>query len=139
MKKLLGIVVLGLLFCNVSYSETKKLDEELSLSNLEGVTNVNTNEIDDRDIFLQDNSESEILEALKDYLNYLEGSKKYSPEQLTYNENQKKWLYDTLINNKDLKIHYSPKSKYNFTRIRLIALSTTSGTMAQSFLNKYWD
>lgn len=100
---------------------------------------VNTNEIDDRDIFMKDNSESEVLEALKDYLSYLGGSKKYSPEQLTYNENQKKWLYDTLINNKDLKIHYSPKSKYNLIRIRSIALSATSGTMAQSFLNKYWD
>tara|TARA_A100001015_G_C15036844_1_gene736872 strand:+ start:1239 stop:2528 length:1290 start_codon:yes stop_codon:yes gene_type:complete len=100
---------------------------------------VNTNKIDDRDVFLQDNSESEILDALKDYLNYLEGSEKYSLEQLTYNENRKKWLYNTLINNKDLKIHYSPKSKYNLTRIRSIALSTTSGTMAQSFLEKYWD
>lgn len=100
---------------------------------------VNTNEIDDRDILMQENSELEILEALKDYFSFLEGSKKYSPEQLTYNESQKKWLHDTLINNKDLKIHYSPKSKYNLTRIRSIALSATSGTIAQSFLNKYWD
>ena len=100
---------------------------------------VNTNEIDDRDIFLQDNSESEILEALKDYLNYLEGSKKYSPEQLTYNENQKKWLHDTFINNKNLKIHYWPKGKDNLMRIRTIAMSSTCGTTAQSFLNKYWN
>ena len=57
MKKILGIVVLGLLFCNVSYSETKKLDEELSLSNLEGVTNVNTNEIDFSKFTLEDNKD----------------------------------------------------------------------------------
>ena len=57
MKKILGIIVLGLLLCNVSYSETKILDEELSLSNLEGVTNVNTNEIDFSKFTLENNKD----------------------------------------------------------------------------------
>jgi len=100
---------------------------------------VNTNSIKDREFYLVENTKIEILKAVEDHFRFKEDDKSYTSEQLIYNKKRRGWLEDTLINDVDLKIHYAPETHYNYIRIRSMAQSSTSGTMAQSFLKKYWN
>ncbi len=117
---------------NTRFSVSNLLEQDFNFQ-------INVDNIDDLDISLEENSKSEILEALRDYLSFYNSNSIYTDLQTDYVKKREKWLDKNLKENKDLKIHYSPDSVYDYQRIRSIALSSTYGTVANSFLKKYWN
>ena len=98
---------------------------------------INTNSCEDRNIYIEENSSADILTALKDFLKYKESDENYTEAQRNFDKKKNLWLKKELLQ-EDLKIHYAPKNHYDLQRKRSIALSTVSGTMANSFLEENW-
>jgi len=100
---------------------------------------INTNEVLNNDIYTEDNSSEELVEAVKDYITFKQRNEDYSTIQKKFDESKNLWLQKELLLQKELKIHYSPKDQYAIQRIRSIALSSVKGTMANSFLKENWE
>ena len=98
---------------------------------------INTNSVGDRDLYVKDNSGIEILEALKEFLQFKEGNKVYTAAQKKFDKKKNLWLKEEL-GRTDLVVEYWPLSTYNLHRKRSFAMSTVSGTMSNSFLNENW-
>jgi putative glycosyltransferase (TIGR04372 family) len=98
---------------------------------------INTNSIGNRDLYVKDNSGLEILEALKEFLQFKEGNKDYTAAQKKFDKKKNLWLKEEL-GRTDLVVEYWPSSTYNLHRKRSFAMSTVSGTMSNTFLNENW-
>lgn len=96
-------------------------------------SNKNSNSL----IYMKENTEEEILLALKDFLSVQENS--CSSLQLEFNEKRKIWL-EVFKSKDDIKILDSHQSKIQLERQkkRIIAMSSVSGTVAESFLQNNW-
>jgi len=98
---------------------------------------IHTNSTGDKDIYVKDNSDLEILIALKEFLQFKEGGKGYTAAQEKFDKKKNLWLKKELLRD-DLIVDYWPSSTRNLHRIRSFAMSTVSGTMSNSFLEENW-
>ena len=98
---------------------------------------INTNSIGDKDLYIEDNSDLEILEVVKEFLNFKKNVSNYSALQEKFNKKKNSWLLNEL-SNEDLVVDFWPSNNHNLNRIRSFAMSTVSGTMSNFFLKENW-
>ena len=99
---------------------------------------INTNFYEDRDFLLKDNTSDEILNALKDFLEFIDSENSYSKLQIKFDKAKNDWLKHELIDN-NAEIAYSSKKEKDLQRVRSIALSTLQGTMGHTYLKENWE
>jgi len=98
---------------------------------------INTNFYEDRDLVIHDNTDEEILIALKEFLAFDSRNSLYNDQQMLFDKIKNEWLKKEL-STEGVEIYYSSKKEFDLQRVRSRALSTLKGTIAPTFLEANW-